>query len=346
MQDSADDILRVLETDESRTDLNEMDPTSPVQGIQLTDEAGTDIGVMDPSLLEAGEKLIGTITGLGSEVPTEAAEAAIFDRIAAPSSTSNGHMSDMTLMEYTTFVSKVNVVRNSSLIQMSTAELVEAFETYGGNSRELPTLYRFVCKNSGNGCGYTSVGHGLLKFHEVHCKYVDEYVDMVPVSKKPFPCGQCSAEYDSKDSLNHHIREKHTEWVPRTCKTPRESCDPEQIFETLKDWNRHVRENHKDITKSNYRPSPCPVPDCTYTKVRPTISAMKNHLMNIHGLTEKTAGDYWPRARKRTPAPSQLVCPIEGCTSKKDPWSHRSDFERHLKQVHKLSGVELESLIP
>ena len=305
--------------------------------IDLSEEPSPDDIPIDPVLLAEGNHLVNIITGFGEDTTlTEGAEDAIFDRTIDPDAFSPLHTSEMSTLEYVKFLSTINVVRNASIASLGSSRSPGALLAYSGNSRDTPRLFEMLCKNVQYGCDYTHPVPAKLDLHAVRCTYTSP--PKVPRKEEMFLCDICPAKYDTEHSLKGHIKMKH-DWQPRTCPNPRESCDPNYIFQTASEFSKHCADFHKQRLLS--KPTRCPVAGCPSEKTYELYDTLRQHLARNHKLNAKESRQYLPPKRKRSKFAQR--CPVQGCSSS-SVWPSLTGLRKHLK-THQLPTDELDQYL-
>jgi hypothetical protein len=132
-----------------------------------------------------------------------------------------------------------------------------------------------------------------LHLHKWESRTVEkiEAVDLRVSAKKEFACvhPSCESSFDLPGQLSAHVKEVHSDWVPRACTTP--GCDPTIIYQTKAQYKSHAKVAH-----STYKSTVCPVSGCTSTTVFTTSDGLEQHLRKVHKLKGKEKAQYFPRA--------------------------------------------------
>lgn len=208
-----------------------------------------------------------------------------------------------------------------------------ALLAYSGNSRDTPSLFEMLCKNVQFGCDFTTPVSAALNLHQVRCTYTSPH--KVPRKEEMFLCDICNVKYDTEKSLNVHIGKKH-QWQSRKCTNPRGTCDPNYIFQTVSEYDKHCREFHLGNSLL-FKPTRCSVPKCLNEKVYEHYDTLRSHLNRSHKLNAKESKQYLPSFQK--PRFAQR-CLVQGCYSS-SVWPSLSALRKHMI-THKLPTDELD----
>ena len=314
-------------------------PQIDMEQIPLDDD---DNSLIDPVLLAEGAILAGVIAGATAHTLPEAAEEEVFNRITnrdrptAPSIGSVQQVTSLKPLDYTRYLSSINVVSSHAFANKAKKLHASALEAYAGNSRDPPSLFVLRCKNHVLGCDYSTTKKETLKLHDIRCKITQ------PKPIKPFPCSECGRRYSSKRSFDRHYQDSHTPWIPKTCHEPRETCDPNHIYQTRSEYKIHHSKFHVR-SASEYEPARCPIPECGDDRILKTRLALDFHLLRAHKLAADEAKQW-----KRSFVPASYVpqkCPVGGCTSTR-LYSTRQLLKEHLKtKKHNLSPDDVSAYL-
>ena len=295
---------------------------------------------IDPELLAQGMSLANTVAGASDEELPDAVEDAIFDRIVNPDAHSQHCKFSLDPLEYVTFLSTTNVIRNQAIAVKKASERPELLQPFAGNSRDAPTLFETKCKNQVFGCSFTSANMTTLTVHETKCQ-LTSFDTLKPA--KSFTCPKCSKLYISEVGMNRHLKRAHEPWVPKACGQPRKTCDTTVLYSTQNEYDRHMKQYHSGITLL-FNPGRCTVPGCSVNTVYQNYDALRGHLMYFHTFTAKDSRPYLPKFPKRTKF-VERKCPVEGCKSK-TTIRCLTELKTHLQSsFHDLTVDEIDAYL-
>ena len=294
---------------------------------------------IDPELLAQGMSLANTVAGASDEELPDAVEDAIFDRIVDPEAHSQHCKFSLDPLEYVTFLSTTNVIRNQFIATRKASQRPEHLQTFAGNSRDSPTLFMAQCNNHVLGCSFTTANMAALTAHQTLCQVTS--LDTKPA--KSFTCPKCSKGFTQERGMDRHVKRFHEPWVPKTCGQPKQTCDTTVLYQTQIEYARHMRRYHDSGTLL-FNPSRCAVPSCNVNTVYQNIDALRAHLHSYHKLNAKDSSPYLPKFPKKTRF-IERKCPTNACNSKvifKSPGALKAHLQSGL---HDLTMDEIDSYL-
>ena len=295
---------------------------------------------IDPELLAQGMSLANTVAGASDEELPDAVEDAIFDRIVDPDAHSQHCKFSLGPLEYVTFLSTTNVIRNQFIAARKASERPELLQPFAGNSRDAPTLFMAQCKNHVFGCSFTTANMNTLTAHETICQ-LTSFDTLKPA--KSFTCPKCSKLYVSEVEMNAHLKRVHEPWVPKACGQPRVTCDTTVLYSTQNEYDRHMKQYHSGKTLL-FNPGRCTVPGCSVNTVYQKYDGLRSHLMSFHKFNANDSRPYLPRFPKR-PKFVEQKCPVQGCKSEVTIRSV-SQLKAHLQlRGHDLTMDEIDAYL-
>lgn len=188
-------------------------------------------------------------------------------------------------LNFVTFFSKINVVRNSRISKCSTTKWFEEAREKNivatGNTRDMPTPYQYLCPNNEHGCKHKGHNDQEIEKHFRSCKVTSAEAAVQKYSQKAFPCTTdgCTKSFGTAAAKEKHYTNCHS-YTPKGCD---KDCDPSVIFPTQTSWKNHIAAEHGGFPKDLR----CSVPGSTSTTPFNKAQNFTQHLVKCHGLKSR-----------------------------------------------------------
>jgi hypothetical protein len=153
-------------------------------------------------------------------------------------------------VDFITFFSQINIVHNTHIQKVAIAQWAKEAQTKGivatGNTRDMPTPYRYPCANKKYSYQYQSHNSQDVQKHIKSCKVMYKEAAVKKYSEKSVKCtlNSCTKSFPTEAEQVKHYLNCHS-YTPKGCSFP--GCDPNVIFPTATAWQNHVANQHSMI---------------------------------------------------------------------------------------------------